>query len=100
MKAVLPPKLALYEALLPLRRYLGYDLIRRARFGYDPFLDIQRLSATWGIAVATFFDVGANDGATARRASVYFPQARIFSFEPHLETFARLVEAMAGRRRF
>ncbi|HUS95575.1 MAG TPA: hypothetical protein VMX97_02430, partial [Hyphomicrobiaceae bacterium] len=41
-------------------RSLGYDVISRSKFGYDPFLDIQKLSLAWGKQVNCFFDVGAN----------------------------------------
>jgi FkbM family methyltransferase len=93
-------KPVLYKTLMPLRRRLGYDLINRNKFGYDPFLDIQRLSGGWEISIARFFDVGANDGGTARLAASYFPQARIIAFEPHPATFARLVKRMARQPRF
>lgn len=83
-----------------LHRHFGHDLIRLTTFGYDPFLDIQRLSAAWGISVTRFFDVGANDGGTARLASSYFPRAHVFAFEPHPETFANLVRRMGGQPRF
>jgi FkbM family methyltransferase len=90
----------LYRALHPIRRYLGYDLINRNKFGYDAFLDIQRLSKIWGLQIDSFFDVGANDGSTVKLARSYFPQARILAFEPHPETFIQLVGGMAGRPDF
>ncbi|WP_149537757.1 FkbM family methyltransferase [Siccirubricoccus phaeus] len=36
------------------------------------------------------FDVGANEGAYARRLAALLPQARILAFEPHPRTAARL----------
>jgi FkbM family methyltransferase len=38
--------------------------------------------------------VGANDGATSLKALKQFPQAQIFAFEPHPETFLRLKDAV------
>ena len=76
-------------------RSLGYDVISRSKYGYDPFLDIQKLSLAWGTPVNSFFDVGANDGQTSSAANRYFPGARICAFEPHSPTFERLAQRMA-----
>jgi hypothetical protein len=35
-----------------------FNLISRDRFGYDAFLDIERLSHAWQYRVDIFFDVG------------------------------------------
>jgi FkbM family methyltransferase len=79
---------------------LGYVLWKREylRYGVLPFLDISRLSKTWGRPVTTIFDVGANAGQTSREARAAFPDARIHAFEPHPETFKRL-QASAARDR-
>ena len=71
----------------------GYDLVNLNAFGYDPFRDIRLLNEKWNSSVRTFFDVGANDGGTSLEALKQFPQARIFAFEPHPETFLRLKDA-------
>ena len=78
----------------------GYVLWKREFlvYGILPFLDIARLSRARGASVRTFFDVGANVGQTAREALDTFPGTRIFSFEPHPETFNRLREAIPDRR--
>jgi FkbM family methyltransferase len=93
-------KPALYRAVQPLRHFLGYDLINRNKFGYDAFLDIQRLSKAWGLSVECFFDVGANDGNSSALAFAYFPQTRVFAFEPHPDTFERLTQRMIKHPRF
>jgi FkbM family methyltransferase len=71
----------------------GYDLVPLNAFGHDPFRDIRQLNERWNSSVRTFFDVGANDGRTSLKALRQFPEARIFAFEPHPETFLRLTEA-------
>src|ERR1700753_1912296 len=68
----------------------GYDLVWSESFGHDPFRDVQQLSSRWNSSIRIFFDVGANDGSTSLRAVNEFPDAQIFSFEPHAETFQRL----------
>jgi FkbM family methyltransferase len=59
-------------------------------YGVLPFLDIERLSRAWGIEIRTVFDVGANEGQTARELRKAFPRARIYCFEPHGPTFEKL----------
>src|SRR5262249_43031269 len=71
----------------------GYDLVNLNAFGHDHFRDIRLLSENWNSSVRTFFDVGANEGDTSLKAQNQFPQARIFAFEPHPETFLRLKDA-------
>ena len=71
----------------------GYDLVNLNAFGHDPFRDIRLLNEKWNSSVRTFFDVGANDGDTSLKALKQFPQARIFAFEPHPDTFLRLKDA-------
>ena len=48
-------------------------------FGHDPFRDIRLLNEKWNSSVRTFFDVGANDGATSLKGLKQFPQAQIFA---------------------
>jgi FkbM family methyltransferase len=78
----------------------GYVLWKREffRYGISPFVDIVRLNRSWGRSVETFFDVGANVGQTSREALRSFPRARVFAFEPHPLTFARLRAALPSDR--
>jgi len=39
-----------------------------AKYGYDAFLDIERLSRAWHYPLNVFFDVGASFGVVIRRA--------------------------------
>ena len=71
----------------------GYDLVNLNAFGHDPFRDIRILNEKWNSSVRTFFDVGANDGDTSLKALKQFPQAQIFAFEPHPDTFLSLKDA-------
>lgn len=77
----------------------GYDVIRHiwyghGGYGHDAFLDIERLSQAWQYSIDVFFDVGANDGGTIRRARHSFGNCRIIAFEPHPMTFQKLAENM------
>jgi len=78
----------------------GYVLWKREflLYGISPFLDIVRLGRASGHLVRTVFDVGANIGQTSRLALATFPDARIFAFEPHPDTFKRLTEAITDQR--
>lgn len=67
-------------------------------YGVLPFLDIERLSRAWDFEIKTFFDVGANVGQTAQEALKAFPDAYIYSFEPHPVTFERLARGVIDRR--
>jgi FkbM family methyltransferase len=96
-----------FRALIarPVKRVLeqaGFYLIRSnpaefnliSRFGYDAFLDIERLSHAWQYRVDIFFDVGANEGQTTLHALERFRNCRIVSFEPNPKTFLLLKERM------
>jgi FkbM family methyltransferase len=76
----------------------GYEVRRRpGKFGEDVFADIERLRSAWNYSIDIIFDVGANDGATALRALSHFPGARVFCFEPHPITFAKLERQTKNR---
>jgi FkbM family methyltransferase len=79
---------------------IGYVLWKQEffRYGISPFVDIARLNRAWGRSVQTFFDVGANIGQTAQEALKAFPEARIFSFEPHPIAFKRLGNSISSDR--
>jgi FkbM family methyltransferase len=53
-----------------------------------------------GAKDVAIYDVGANDGATAKRYRSLFPQAQIYSFEPYPDSFTKLQDAMRGDRCF
>src|ERR1700722_10944047 len=89
--ALKPLKKILASAGYEVRRRRNYEVRRRGGgYGEDVFADIERLRSAWGYSIDTIFDVGANDGATALRALNHFPGARVFCFEPHPKTFAKL----------
>jgi FkbM family methyltransferase len=62
--------------------------------------DIQWLAQSWGYAVETFFDVGANVGKTALAALQRFPDVHVYSFEPHPSTFSNLRQRIGTGRKF
>jgi len=70
-----------------LRPLLGYE-ISKVEFGRDLWPDVKTVLAPGEIK--TVFDVGANEGQSAREFLRHFPQARIFSFEPTPATFQKL----------
>lgn len=77
----------------------GFSFVQlSSRYGVEPFPDIKRLSKKWNYSIRTFFDVGANEGQTALNALMYFPEARIFSFEPHPATFSALLSELGNRK--
>lgn len=57
--------------------------------------DVQRFSGTRRLEV--LFDVGANIGQTVERLVRYFPQSRIYSFEPGPTSFKTLQRRFGGR---
>lgn len=59
-------------------------------FGIDYLWDIQRLAVTHGIPIRCAFDIGAHGGNTASEFLTSFPEAEIFSFEPHPNSFSVL----------
>jgi FkbM family methyltransferase len=86
-----------------LRRWLDrrdYVLWRRgsAPFGVFPFHDADRLLRARGGAVSLVFDVGANEGQTARVVLGQFADARVWSFEPQPKAFEALVGQISDPR--
>jgi len=79
-------------------RRAGLDIRKRSSipFGVDPYADIAALGSDIRIA----FDVGANEGQTARKMLKAFPEAQIYSFEPVPSTFARLQASISDSNRF
>lgn len=78
----------------------GLSVTRREKFGIDQSHDITRLAHAWDYPLRTYFDVGANEGGTARKALVDFSHAEVFSFEPHPATFQRLIANLSNHERF
>jgi len=70
-----------------LKPLTGYE-ITKVEFGRELWADVKTVLAAGEIKVV--FDVGANEGQSAREFLRHFPQARIFSFEPTPATFQRL----------
>jgi FkbM family methyltransferase len=64
-----------------------YRFLKRLRLGEDPLWDAQTIL---GRDVECVFDVGAHVGQTAERLAASFPHAKIFSFEPDPNSFAKL----------
>jgi FkbM family methyltransferase len=69
-----------------LRRF-GVEL-KRPAFGLNLVEDLRSLHARQPFE--TIFDVGANEGQSARAFHALFPAARIFSVEPAQRTFEKL----------
>ena len=59
--------------------------------GTDYYFDIKRELGRDG--VKTVFDVGANVGQSAVKYARQFPKAQIYSFEPVVDTYQKLVAA-------
>jgi FkbM family methyltransferase len=70
----------------------------RHAFGLNVWVDIARLSEKRGFPINCVFDVGANVGWTSMEALGHFPNAEVYSFEPHPDTFEKLVAALKGHR--
>lgn len=69
-----------------LEKITNRQLIPSGYHGYRDYTDIGRS----GCAIQTIFDVGANVGQSTLKFRAAFPNARIFSFEPVLDTFKEL----------
>ncbi len=76
-----------------LRPLFGYQ-IDKVEFGQALWDDVKTVLA--GTQIRTVFDVGANEGQSAREFLRLFPGARIFSFEPTPAIFARLLSFAAA----
>jgi FkbM family methyltransferase len=66
-------------------------------FGIDPLWDIQRLSARHKIHISRAFDIGAHIGETATGFLSAFPNAEVYSFEPHPNSFNCLLDIKSDR---
>ena len=70
-----------------LKPLIGYE-ITRVEFGRDLWSDVKTILAA--DEIKTVFDVGANEGQSARAFLRHFPAAQIYSFEPTPATFQAL----------
>jgi FkbM family methyltransferase len=76
-----------------LRRIGNYRVIHaRYKWGLDLFDDLDKLIKPEDVRVV--FDVGANEGNTAKLYLEYFPKAMVHAFEPVTNTFNRLQEVL------
>jgi len=66
----------------------GLYVYRTLPYGIDLKQDIERC----GGEIECVFDVGANIGQSAKRFKGYWPDARVFCFEPISTTFQNLVQ--------
>lgn len=67
-------------------------------FGIDFMHDVRRMSEMLCIPIEIIFDIGGHTGETATQALAAFPQAKVYSFEPHPETFQALKRAVQSPR--
>jgi len=74
----------------------GYE-IAKVEFGRELWPDVKTILADREIK--TVFDVGANEGQSARAFLRHFPRARIYSFEPTPATFEKLKALAATQPR-
>jgi FkbM family methyltransferase len=83
-----------------LARKYGFQVSRISNtpFGQDVWVDIARLSERWGFSINCVFDVGANIGQTSLTVLAHFQNAKVYSFEPHPDTFQILASGLKGRR--
>ena len=90
----------LRETVKTLVRKWGFDVSRISStpFGRNVWLDIARLSELRSFPINCVFDVGANVGQTSLTVLNHFPNAEVYSFEPHPDTFERLTAVLKGRR--
>ena len=70
-----------------------YRFLKRLRLGSDAFDDTKTIL---GGNVRCVFDVGAHVGQTAVRLAEQFREARIFSFEPDPDSYAKLQRLAEG----
>jgi FkbM family methyltransferase len=96
-------KTTLRNTVKKLTRKCGLEVSRISSlhsmpFGQNVWLDIARLSERRGFPINCAFDVGANAGQTSLTMLGNFPNAEVYSFEPHPDTFKRLAVSLKGRR--
>lgn len=75
-------------------RQLGFELASTDRIGIDFLNDLTRLCAHDPVKI--IFDIGANEGQSARLFRQRFPTAQIHCFEPVAATHAKLAADTAS----
>lgn len=81
-------------------RTQGIELISiSVRFGFDPWIDVQRIARAWGVEIESVFDVGANDGETTSLFLQNFPTCRVSSFEPQVSVYEKLAARFHDEQR-
>lgn len=72
----------------------GYWIYKRKHLpvGTDLFVDLANLGSS---SFTVIFDVGANIGQTAKKYSINFPKAKVYSFEPISASFYALKDNIA-----
>jgi FkbM family methyltransferase len=88
------------KAIKSVARKCGFQVSRISTtpFGRDVWVDIARLSEQWGCSINCVFDVGANIGQSSLTVLAHFPNAEVYSFEPHPHTFQKLAAQLKGER--
>jgi FkbM family methyltransferase len=86
-------KSLLQSARTTFERVSGVHVYRGLPHGTDPASDISRVFPQR--TPRTVLDVGANVGQSAAKFRRWWPQAKIYCFEPVRETFATLSRAVA-----
>lgn len=78
-----------------LRRVGNYRVIHsRYKWGLDLFDDLDKMIQPKDVRIV--FDVGANEGNTAKLYLEHFPKATVHAFEPVKSTFNRLQETLGN----
>jgi FkbM family methyltransferase len=73
-------------------------VVSKERYGIDPWRDVERLSHSLNRPIELCFDVGGNDGETSLALLYRFKDSRIFSSEPHPDTFSALAARINDKR--
>jgi FkbM family methyltransferase len=70
----------------------GYWIYKKKHLstGVDFAIDIENFYPTDYQNIRTVFDIGANNGQSAAKYAQDFPNSKIYSFEPELQTFEKL----------
>jgi FkbM family methyltransferase len=77
----------------------GYWIAHRSvlPFGVDYLWDVQRMAATHHVQIRCAFDIGAYTGNTAIEFLRAFPNADVYSFEPHPTAYLSVLKIKCKR---
>ncbi len=91
----------LKDRLKALMAFIGvkYRTLPHSFWGISPWDDIRRILRANEFlvdqsSISTIFDVGANEGQTAKTLRKYFPSAKIYCFEPSESAFQKLSQSI------